>query len=366
LKARGKPYYKEIGKRVHLGYRKGKVEGKWVVRTYTGSGYVTDTIANAVADDIVDADGTHVLTFFQAQDKAREIAKKSSKYIGPYRVRDAWEDYRSTLANSYDATSRANMHILPKLGDVLVESLSADQIRAWHRGMVKGGDAEQERKQKSSANRVLTILKATLNRAFREGKAVSDAEWRRVEPFESVDASRTRYLSLAEIERLLNACEPTFRILVRAALETGCRYAELCRLACGDFNPDTGTLHIRKSKTGKERHVILTDDGISFFADLALGQPTDAPLLGKWWKRTEQTRWFMLACRAAKLDGISFHGLRHTWASLSVMSGMPLLIVARNLGHANTRMVEAHYGHLEQGYVTDQIRQHAPKLGMVA
>ena len=94
LKARGKPYYKEIGKRVHLGYRKGKVEGKWVVRTYTGSGYVTDTIANAVADDIVDADGTHVLTFFQAQDKAREIAKKSSKYIGPYRVRDAWEDYR--------------------------------------------------------------------------------------------------------------------------------------------------------------------------------------------------------------------------------------------------------------------------------
>jgi integrase len=176
---------------------------------------------------------------------------------------------------------------------------------------------------------------------------------------------RLATLHVAEIGRLLNACEPTFRILVRAALETGCRYGELCRLTCGDFNPDTGTLHIRKSKTGKERHIVLTADGVSFFADLALGQSTDAPLLGKWWKRTEQTRWFTLACRAAKINGISFHGLRHTWASLSVMSGMPLMIVARNLGHADTRMVEKHYGHLAPSYVADQIRQHAPKLGMV-
>jgi integrase len=43
---------------------------------------------------------------------------------------------------------------------------------------------------------------------------------------------------------------------------------------------------------------------------------------------------------------INFHGLRHTWASLAVMNGMPLLVVAKNLGHSDTRMVEKHYGHL--------------------
>jgi integrase len=38
----------------------------------------------------------------------------------------------------------------------------------------------------------------------------------------------------------------------------------------------------------------------------------------------------------------SFHILRHTWASLAVMNGTPLLVVAKNLGHADTRVVEEH------------------------
>ena len=58
---------------------------------------------------------------------------------------------------------------------------------------------------------------------------------------------------------------------------------------------------------------------------------------------------------------INFHGLRHTWASLSVMAGMPLMVVARNLGHSDTRMVETHYGHLAPSYVADG--KHAPRFG---
>jgi hypothetical protein len=42
---------------------------------------------------------------------------------------------------------------------------------------------------------------------------------------------------------------------------------------------------------------------------------------------------------------------------------MPLMVVARNLGHADTRMVEMHYGHLKQDYVTKEIRKGAPKFG---
>jgi integrase len=34
----------------------------------------------------------------------------------------------------------------------------------------------------------------------------------------------------------------------RAALLTGCRYSELARLKCGNFNRDSGTLAIRLSK----------------------------------------------------------------------------------------------------------------------
>ena len=66
LKARGKPYYKVIGQGLHIGYRKGKRAGMWVVRRYAGaSSYVVETIAEA--DDYADTDGAQVLTFGQAQ-----------------------------------------------------------------------------------------------------------------------------------------------------------------------------------------------------------------------------------------------------------------------------------------------------------
>jgi integrase len=72
------------------------------------------------------------------------------------------------------------------------------------------------------------------------------------------------------------------------------------------------------------------------------------------------------ACERAKIKPpISFHSLRHSWASLAVMAGVPLLIVARNLGHADTRMVEKHYGHLAPSYIVDAIRAGAPRFGTV-
>lgn len=47
----------------------------------------------------------------------------------------------------------------------------------------------------------------------------------------------------------------------------------------------------------------------------------------------------------------------HAWSSFS-------LVVAQNLGHADTRMVEKHYGHLARSYVADTIRKTAPSFGV--
>ena len=102
-------------------------------------------------------------------------------------------------------------------------------------------------------------LRAALNFAYREGKIASAAAWERVEPFEDVDAARIRFLTLAEAQRLINASNPEFRPLIETALATGCRYGELCRLEVQDFNGDTGTITIRRSKSGKVRHVVLAE-----------------------------------------------------------------------------------------------------------
>jgi integrase len=165
---------------------------------------------------------------------------------------------------------------------------------------------------------------------------------------------------------LLNACEPDFRIIVRAALETGARHQELARLRVADFNPDSGTLHIRKSKASKDRHVILSEDGAALFAGSAAGRRGSDLLLGREWRPGLQARRMAVACERARIDPpITFHGLRHTWASQAVMGGMPLAVVAASLGHADTRMVERTYAHLSAGYVVEQVRKYAPRFGPV-
>src|SRR5262249_4879376 len=132
-----------------------------------------------------------------------------------------------------------------------------------------------------SANRIRTILFAALNLAYRDGKVSSDAAWRQVKPFQRVDAARIRYLTVAESQRLINAAQPDFRQLVQAALLTGARYGELARLEARDFNSDTGTLAIHQSKSGKPRHVVLTEEGVAFFARLVAGRPGGEPSLRK-------------------------------------------------------------------------------------
>jgi integrase len=390
LKVSGKPYYKVIGPGLHVGYRKGKRAGMWVVRRYAGaSSYVVETIAEA--DDYADADGDRVLTFWQAQDRARKLAGAPARSSGPYKVRDAIADYLTELegrASYVDTRSRLNAYATPVLGDKHVDKLTAEALRIWHRDLAKTprmirskngaaehrtqainlDDPETARRRKVSANRILGLLKAALNYAFIEGKAASDVEWRRVKPFKDVNRSRASYLTLAQCKRLLNAADSEFRLLARAALETGARYSHLARLRVGDFNPDSGTLHIRPhsqpGKQGKGFHIVLTDEGQEFFGQLVLGRSRDEPLLRREWKASEQQRPMRAACVRAKIDPpVGFHQLRHTWASHAVMRGMPLPVVAKNLGHADTRMVERHYGHLAPSYVVDAVRKHAPRFG---
>jgi integrase len=221
--------------------------------------------------------------------------------------------------------------------------------------------------RRASANRVLTILRAALNQAFRDGKVASDAPWRTVKPFREVDAPRLRYFTKGEVTRLINAAQGDFRDLVKAALFSGCRYGELTRLRVGDFNPDSGTVFVGQSKSGKARHVVLTDEGRKFSEILTAGRPGDVLMLtradGRAWGSSHQIRPMIEACRAASIAGGSFHILRHTAASHLVMAGVPLNVVAQNLGHADTRMTEKHYAHLASSYVAETIRKFAPTFG---
>jgi integrase len=394
LKAAGKPYYRQLEPGLSLGYRKAlSGPGKWVIRHHLGGKGDYETETFGTADDFSDADGVAVLNFWQAQVKARE--RMVERAHGPAHIKASLTvaacvaQYIKFLGthrkSAREAKYSTDADILPKLGKIKVEELTADKIRDWHAGIAKAparvrtkkgteqqfrnneGDAEWERRRKSTANRILTILKAALNRAFNDGKITSDHAWRRVEPFQNVDSARVRYLSIEEATRFVNAAEVDFRKIVRGALESGARYGELCALKVADFNPDSGTLAIPDSKPGKPRHIVLSADGVEFFEIITAGRIGIEPVFlktdGSSWLPDHQSEPMDKANERAKISPpINFHGLRHTWA---VMNGMPLMVVAKNLGHSDTRTVEKHYGHLAPSYISDAVRAHAPRFGAV-
>jgi integrase len=284
--------------------------------------------------------------------------------------------------------SAAAAWITPELGAVELVRLTKVRIVAWHQRISEtpprlrtksgarqkhrevDGSTEAVRRRRSTANRVLTILKAALNHAYREGRCSSDDAWRTVRAFREADAAKLRYLSDDESRRLTNACPADFRALVTVALLTGCRYGELTAMTADDFNADSGSVRVRASKSGKPRHVVLTQEGRDFIAQCAAGKPEDARLLlrniGKPWGKSDQQRPLSAACTAARIDPpVNFHALRHSYASRLAMRGVRLAVVAAQLGHSDTRMVEKHYGHLSPSYIADTVRAAFGSLGIV-
>ena len=404
LPPRAKPYFKMlIPGTLHLGYRRRRkgLPGRWLVRRYIGldtngvGRYRSKDIA--LADDFLDADGEVIFSYAQAQQRAHEwrsgVETDAQSASGPLTVSFAVAKYIASLADNGRPTgetqARAAVHILPALGSLLVEDLTTERLRRWLADMAKlparvrgkrgaapryrrrPENEETQRRRQSTANRNLTVLKAALNHCFDERLAKSNDAWgRRLKPFRQVDAVRNRFLDMAEAKRLINAADPDFRNLVRAALFTGARYSELARMTVADFHLDSGTVAIGRSKSGKPRHVFLTTEGVAFFRQLCAGRAGHAIMLhkatGNAWKTAEQGRPMAAAVRRAKITPpISFHGLRHTYASLAVMGGVPLHVLAKNLGHVDTRMVERVYGHLEDLYVREAIRAGAPRFGKV-
>ncbi len=368
------------------------------------------------ADDFMEADGRGTLTYKQACNKAeiwfREQADAAHFQAtgeavrkGPYTVADAMADYlkdaeRRGVKGIKIMTLTSNAHIIPALGGIETSKLTKPKIEDWLHSLAEAsrrktgrprgeGDEvehlaapsteDEKRARKDTANRILTNLRSALNLAHANGKAIGPTPWKDVERFKNVGAARVRFLSVEEQRRLVNVCPAGFKELVQAALYTGSRYGELCRLTVRDFNAKAGTLFIETSKSGKPRHITLTQEGIDWFKALVAGKPSGSLLFtrpnakGKERKRLDnpfawaphdQKKAMLKACEDAKIDAIGFHELRHTYASGLVNAGVPLAFVAAQLGHADTSMVEKHYGHLCPTAKAEAIRKLAPVLAI--
>jgi integrase len=401
LAVQSEPHWRAIVQGAHVGYYKGTRRGTWLVRwRKPEGGYGKATLGEA--DDTRDADGANVLDYRQAQQKALEQIARWERQEAPEApsvpatVAEVVNEYlewtakhrRASTAREWRYMARA--HILPVLGKLEVAKLTTAWVRKWHEALAEQpgrlrtrpgkkqryreptDDPDAIRARRATANRNLTVLKAALNYAWQSGRIPgSDEAWRRVKAFRGADAARVRYLQTEECRRLLNACPEDFRKIVRGALVSGARYGELCRADVRDFNPDSASLLVRESKAGRPRHIPLDDDAAAFLTTLAAGRRPNEPLFiradGGRWGKSHQRRPLIEACVAARIEpAIGFHVLRHTWASLRIMAGLHLMVVAHVLGHSDTRMAEKHYGHLAQSFIRNAVRGTAMDLGPFA
>lgn len=411
--AAGKRHQERIAEGCYLAYRRpvSGGTGSWLARWVDKETKKEIQKRLADADDYLDADGIKVLDFNAAQTAAENWFKDLNKAAhfeatgemvttGPYTVANAMTDYlldaeKRGVKGHGIMTLSINAHIVPKLGEVSLAKLTKKRMEDWLKALAEsprrmtgkvreevkhlaGPLTEDERRaRKDSANRVLTSLKAALNLAVREGRYSGPMPWLEVKKFKGVGMARVRFLTVQEQRRLVNKCEDGFKQLVQAALYTGCRYGELCRLKVRDFNPTANTVFIETSKSGKTRHIALTQEASAWFTEQVAGRGAGESLLSRpnakgkdrkhqedplAWGPHDQKKVMIDVCIAAKIEAMGFHELRHTYASGLVNKGVPLAYVAAQLGHADTTMVEKFYGHLCPSALADSIRKLAPVL----
>ena len=389
------PYWRLVSEGAHLGYYRGALVGKWVARYKApGSkgGYAKNTLGEA--DDVRDADGKIILTFRQADDAARAwfAGKEGGDVVpvGPFTVCDALDEYTASFkvrTGSIPTDMKSRVEIIRAvLGHLEVVNLTQALINEWLNARAsspkmvrtrKGAEPnlhpadskEALRKRRSTANRLLTVLKAALNLTSETREWLPIAAWTKVKPFKGVDVAKRRFLTDEESRRLVNASEPDFRPMVRASLLTGARYGELRHAKVKDYDRQSRTVYLIETKNAIARPAYLDEEGTQMLETAVAGK-TPGDLLfarpdGRQWKQADQLRRMNDAFDRANIDKTTFHDLRRSYGARLARAGVPMAVIAEALGHKDERITRKHYAHLAPSYVSETVRAAVSGLGIV-
>ena len=402
LPVRKSPYWETLEYCRHIGIQKtGQTTGYWVARIRNKSGgYKQSRLMpwhsnnNELPQAVEMARiwfGTPSVSALAA-DPYPKGSKQALNYCpwgSDFTLGHALEDYvqwkriAATKSHFDSLISQINYHILPKLGHVLLDELNGRDIIQFSievletppkRGNQKQGprrklaelSPDELRKRKKTLNTLIGILRLAVKLAWENGSTDSERAWRCIRRVPISDQPRTIFLSRQECAALLKSCRADLRDLVQGALYTGCRVAELSNLKVRDVACDVFGIYVAPLKSRRPRYVFLPDEGLAFFLTLCAGRMPEEYVFrhrsGYSWQGRHK-HLFKDAVRNAGLpEEFVFHGLRHTYASQLVQAGTPLIVVAQQLGHANTDTVSRTYGHLAPQIREVQVRTHFAEL----
>jgi integrase len=130
------------------------------------------------------------------------------------------------------------------------------------------------------------------------------------------------------------------------------RKGEQFTVTWGQVDFEHKYIHLAQTKNGSNRYVSLNSTALQALKALKethdrLKLPADSLLFLSHQNKpiADPKEWFGSACEEAKIVGVTWHTLRHTFASRLVMAGVGLKEVQELMGHKTITMT-ARYAHL--------------------
>lgn len=268
--------------------------------------------------------------------------------------------------------------ILPQFEDRKIAAISADDVARLIRELeAKGLSA-------STIENYLVPLSGTFSFAVRRGLlnvnpcsllTSDDRPQRRARQQDHVWSEEEIHSLIEAAEQL--ARQPASRYdyspPIRIALYTGLRLGELLGLQWQDIDLEESVLHVHRqwTRTGEYaepktkagvRRIPLSSELVSFLTALKLrshhsrdDHPVFAARNGEpLTHRNVTRRGFEAAAKKAGIDGVSFHSMRHAFASRMIDRGLASTVLARLMGHESSAITERRYIHIFDRQRTDE------------
>jgi integrase len=149
---------------------------------------------------------------------------------------------------------------------------------------------------------------------------------------------------LPDVIRLVEGASPPFRAALALAYGAGLEISAILALVETDVDANAKEVRARGTKTWTRDRVACVADWARPHVELHLKTLTPGERLFRGMNRWEAGDMHRERCRALDLVGYRLHDARHHWAVRMVRAGMPLELVARQLGHRDVVMVAKVYG----------------------
>lgn len=253
------------------------------------------------------------------------------------------------------------VHLLPRLGTIRLQSLSAADLNKVYTAWCNGGLSPRTVLQQH------LWIHRILGQAVREGRVRQNVAALADRP--RYQRREMRFLSYEEAARLLKAgeAEPPYGLLFAVALTTGARLGEILGLKWEDVDFNRATLAIRRALESTRRHGVrekstksrrprVVDLPASAVELLRRQRIASAALRiepgyifprndGGPWDPNNVSQRFRHFRYIAKIPGASFHSLRHTAATQMLELGVSPKVVQERLGHASISITMDLYSH---------------------